>query len=106
MTALSDIERAYEAKYSHDLEVDFKAIMRRNKMLGLWAAEQMEFAGETAEAYAREVIEADFEAAGHEDVVAKVLGDLVNKGIDMTDHIVRRMMEDFLIKAKSEIEAG
>ena len=105
MTMLSDIERAYEAKYSHDLETDFKAIMRRNKLLGLWAAAQMGITAGDAEAYAREVIEADFIQSGHADVVGKVLGDLTAKGVDITEHIVDRMMADLLVKAKEEMES-
>ena len=105
MTTLSDIERGYESKYGRDLEADFKAIMRRNKLLGLWAAEQMEITGDEAEAYAREVIESDFEAAGHEDVVQKVLGDLQGKNVDVTDHIIRRMMDELLVTAKAQLTA-
>lgn len=105
MTTLSDIERAYEAKYSHDMENDFKAVMRRNKFLGLWAAEKMGITAGDAEAYAKEVIESDFIASGHADVVSKVLGDLTNKGVDVTEHIIERMMEEFLQKAKAEIDS-
>ncbi len=103
MTKLSDIERAYETKYSHELEEDFKAIMRRNKLLGLWAAEKLGMSGAEADAYALQVIEADFEKSGHEDVVAKVLGDLVKKGVDVSDHIVRKTMDDLLVTAKEQL---
>lgn len=105
MTTLSDMERAYETKYSHDLEADFKAIMRRNKLLGLWAAEQMGITGANAEAYAREVIEADFIQAGHADVVEKVMKDFVAKGVNVTTHILERMMADLLLKAKEQLSA-
>lgn len=105
MPTFDDIEKAYEAKYSHDQEMDFRAVMRRNKLLGLWAAEEMGIAGADADAYAREVIESDFEQAGHEDVVAKVLADMTGKGLDVSDHIIRRRMEELLETAREQIAA-
>ncbi len=76
MTTFDDRESAFEAKYAHDEEMVFKAEARANKMLGLWAAEQQGISGDEADAYALTVIKADFEEAGHEDVVRKVAADL------------------------------
>lgn len=76
MTTFDDRENAYENKFAHDQELNFKAEARCNKLLGLWAAEKLGKSGDEAAAYAREVIKADFEEAGHEDVVRKVVGDL------------------------------
>lgn len=103
MTQFDDIEKAREAKFSHEQEVEFKAIMRRNKLLGLWAAGEMGLSGADAEAYAKTVIDIDFEQVGHEDVVAKILGDLQAKGVEVTDHIVRKQMDDLLVEAKAQL---
>ena len=100
MTTFDDREHAFEAKFAHDAEMQFKAEARRNKLLGLWAAELMGKKGEDADAYAREVIKADFEEAGDEDVFRKVSGDLGDKA---TEAEVRKAMKDLLIEAKSQI---
>ena len=76
MSTFDDRENAFENKYAHDQEMQFRAEARRNKLLGLWAAELLGKTGADADAYAREVVKADFEEAGHEDVVRKVAGDL------------------------------
>ena len=81
MTAFDDRKTAAEAKFTHDQEFQFKTIARRNKLLGLWAAEQMGISGADAEAYAKQVVIADFEEPGDADVLRKVLGDLTGKGI-------------------------
>ncbi|MEO1000012.1 MAG: DUF1476 domain-containing protein [Pseudomonadota bacterium] len=105
MTTFDDREQAFEKKFAHDAEMQFKAEARRNKLLGLWAAELMGRTGPEADAYAREVIKADFEEAGHEDVVRKVKGDL---GDLATEDEIRAKMADLLITAKGQImtEAG
>ncbi len=103
MSGLDDRENAFENKFAHDQEIEFKAIARRNKLLGLWAAEQMGLDGDAAEAYAKEVVIADFEEAGDEDVFRKVRGDFDAKGIDLTDHNIRKHMEDLLIEARKQI---
>ena len=84
MTAFDDRKTAAEAKFTHDQEFQFKTIARRNKLLGLWAAEQMGISGEDAEAYAKQVVISDFEEPGDADVLRKVLGDLTDKGIPTT----------------------
>ena len=79
MTTFDGREHAFEAKYAHDQEMKFKAQARANKLLGLWAAEKLGKTGDAAAAYAVEVVKSDFEEAGHEDVVRKVVGDLAGK---------------------------
>lgn len=105
MSQFDEREKSYEAKYSRDQEHDFKVVARRNKLLGLWAAEQMGITDSDAQAaYAREVIEADFEKPGHEDVVEKVLTDLTAKGVETSDHLIRKEMERLLRVAKEQID--
>ena len=100
MTSFDDREKAFEAKYAHDAEMAFKAEARRNKLLGLWAADLMGKSAEDAEAYAREVIKADFEEAGHEDVVRKVAADLG----DLSDPAaIRTKMDELLVVAKAQL---
>lgn len=105
MSGMDDRENAFESKYAHDQEVEFKAVARRNKLLGLWAAGEMGIEGDAAEAYAKEVVMADFEEAGHEDVFRKIRGDLDAKSVDVSDHIIRKQMDDFLIQAREQILA-
>ncbi|MDD7972096.1 DUF1476 domain-containing protein [Roseinatronobacter alkalisoli] len=103
MTSFEDRERAFENKFAHDQEMIFKAIARRNKKLGLWAATLLGKTGDDAEAYAMDVIRADFEEAGHEDVVRKVSADLVGKADEAT---IRSMMATLLSEAKAELAEG
>ena len=100
MTTFDDRENAFEAKYAHDAEMQFKAEARRNKLLGLWAAEIMGKTGDDATAYAREVIKSDFEEAGHEDVFRKVAGDLGDRADEAT---IRAKMAELLIEAKAQV---
>ena len=100
MTTFDDRENAFENKYAHDEEMKFKAEMRRNKLVGLWAAELLGKTGDDANAYATEVVKSDFEEAGIEDVVRKVAGDLG----DLADaDTVRAKMEEMLPVAKDQI---
>jgi len=100
MTTFDDREHAFEAKFAHDAEMVFRAEARRNKLLGLWAAELLGKTGSEADAYAIEVVKSDFEEAGHEDVVRKVSGDL---GEIATDDEVREKMAELLSLAKTQI---
>ena len=100
MTTFDERQTAFENKFAHDQEMEFRAQARRNKLLGLWAAELMGKKGDDADAYAKEVVKADFEEAGHEDVVRKVSGDL---GDLATDDEIRRKMDDLLIVAKGQL---
>jgi hypothetical protein len=100
MSTFDDRENAFENKYAHDAEMQFKAEARRNKLLGLWAAELMGKSGDAAAEYAKEVVKADFEEAGHEDVVRKVSGDLGDKA---SDDEIRAKMAELMVVAKTQI---
>ncbi|MDX5403361.1 MAG: DUF1476 domain-containing protein [Rhodobacterales bacterium] len=100
MTSFDDREKAFEAKYAHDAEMAFKAEARRNKLLGLWAAGLMGKSDDEAAAYAREVVKADFEEAGHEDVVRKVAADLGDLADAAT---IRAKMDELLGVAKAQL---
>ena len=103
MPTFEDREKAQEAKWAHDHETTFKINARRNKLLGLWAAELMDLSGGATEAYAKEVVQADFEETGQEDVYRKVIGDLQGKGLDISEHRVRREMAERLDLARQQI---
>ena len=100
MTTFNDREQAFENKYAHDEEMQFKAQARCNKLLGLWAAALLGKTGTEAEEYAKSVVKADFEEAGHEDVVRKVAGDLGDKS---SADEVRAKMAELLPQAKAQI---
>ena len=100
MSTFDDRENAFENKFAHDNEMQFKAEARRNKLLGLWAAELMGKDAAEASAYAVEVVKSDFEEAGHEDVVRKVSGDL---GDLATEDEIRKKMAELLVEAKRQI---
>lgn len=100
MTTFDDRENAFEAKFAHDADMQFKADARRNKLLGLWAAELMGLSGDAAGEYATSVIKADFEEAGHEDVFRKVAGDLGDKADEAT---IRAKMQDTMAEAKAQL---
>ncbi|QFT62849.1 hypothetical protein SAMN05421853_10859 [Roseivivax halotolerans] len=100
MTTFNDRENAFENKFAHDEEMKFRAEARRNKLLGLWAAEKLGLSGDEADAYAREVVKADFEEAGHEDVVRKVAGDLGDKS---NPDEIRAKMAECLAQAKAQL---
>lgn len=103
MTSFDDRERAFENKFAHDAELRFKAEMRRNKLLGLWAAELMGMAADEAQAYAKEVIRSDLAEVGDEDVFRKLRGDFDKFGVDITDHRIRKAMEEKLDEAQRQI---
>ncbi|ROU04317.1 DUF1476 domain-containing protein [Histidinibacterium lentulum] len=105
MSTFDDREHAFEAKFAHDAEMQFKAEARRNKLVGLWAAGLLGKSGDEAQAYAMEVVKADFEEAGHEDVVRKLTGDLGDRA---TDAEIRAKMAECLTEAKAQLmqEAG
>jgi hypothetical protein len=106
MTTFDQRKDAYENKFAHDEELRFKATARRNKLLGLWAAEKLGKSGADADAYAKSVVVADFEEAGEEDVVRKVKNDFTLAGVAVTDTEIRTVMTELLIKAADEIQAG
>jgi hypothetical protein len=104
MTTFEDREKGFERKFAHDEELKFRATARRNKLLGLWAAEKLGLSGDEAQSYAREVVKADLAEPGEEDVFRKVRGDFDAKGVDQSDHQIRRMMGDLMAEASHQIE--
>ena len=104
MTTFDKRKDAYESKFAHDEALRFRAEARRNKLLGLWAAELLGKSGEEADAYAREVVRSDFEEAGDEDVFRKVRGDFDSAGVDQSDHQLRRTMDDLMEEAIRQVE--
>jgi len=104
MTTFEDREKGFERKFAHDEELKFRATARRNKLLGLWAAEKLGLSGDEAQGYAREVVKADLAEPGEEDVFRKVRGDFDAKGVDQSDHQIRRMMGDLMAEAVHQIE--
>jgi hypothetical protein len=105
MAGMDDRKDAFEKKFAHDEELLFKASARRNKMVGLWAAELLGKSGAEAEAYAKSVVMADFEEAGDDDVLRKIKADLSAGGIEQSDHQIRRTMDELMAKAVDEIKA-
>ncbi len=103
MTTFDKREEGFEKKFAHDEELRFKATARRNKLLGLWAAEKMGLTGEAAEEYAREVVRADFEEAGDEDVYRKIKHDLSAASIELSEHQIRRTMDELMSTAITQI---
>ena len=96
-------EDAFENKYARDEELRFKVDIRRDKLVGIWAAEMLGLKGDDADAYAKEVISADFEEPGEDDVVRKIMGDFQEKNIDFSEHRLRKKMEELLEVAKQQI---
>ncbi len=104
MASMDDRKDAFEKKFAHDEELKFKATARRNKLLGLWAAEKLGKTGEDAEAYAKAVVVADFEEAGDDDVFRKIRADFDAAGVDQSDHQIRRTMDDLLDEAIAQVK--
>ena len=103
MTTFNDREKAFEEKFKHDQELQFKVEVRRNKLLGLWLAEMLGKTGADAEAYAKEVVSADFEEPGDADLVRKILGDMQDGGVEISEHRLRKQMEECLAEAKEQV---
>ena len=106
MTTFDKREEGFEKKFAHDEELRFKANARRNKLLGLWAAEKMGLSGSAAEAYAKEVVVADFEEAGDDDVMRKVRKDFDAKGVAQSDQDIRKAMDGLMAQAIEQIKTG
>ncbi len=103
MSQFEDRERAFEAKFARDEEMQFRILARRNKLLGQWAATKMGLTQAEAEGYAKDVIRADFEEAGDEDVVRKVLGDLTSAGVDADESKIREALGHKTVEARRQI---
>jgi hypothetical protein len=102
MATFDDREKGFEQKYKHDKELEFKVNARRNRLLGLWAAREMGIPDAEAEAYAKAVVMADFQRPGDDDVVEKIVGDFKEKGIEMSEHRVRKHMAELLDAARKQ----
>jgi hypothetical protein len=104
MTTFDKREEGFEKKFAHDEELQFKANARRNKLLGLWAAEKLGLTGTQADAYAKEVVMADFEEAGDQDVFRKIRKDLDAKKVAASDLDIRRAMDELMAEAVAQIK--
>ncbi len=106
MTTFDKREEGFEKKFALDEEQKFRAMARRNKLLGLWVAEKLGLTGADADAYAREVVMADVEEAGDHDVFRKVRRDFDAKKVAQSDHQIRRTMDELMQTAADQIKAG
>ncbi len=106
MTTFDEREQGFEKKFALDEEQKFKAVARRNRLLGLWAAEKLGLSGDAATAYGKEVVASDFEAAGDDDVLRKVEKDLAAKGIRLEPTEIRAKMNELLAEAAAQVKAG
>ena len=106
MTTFDKREEGFEKKYAMDEEQKFKAMARRNRLLGLWTAEKLGISGDAATAYAKEVVAANFEQPGENDVVHKVMRDLAGKGVTITEAELRVKMDELLAQAIQQVKAG
>lgn len=102
MTTFDKREEGFESKFAHDEELKFKAFARRNKMLGLWAAALLGKSGAEADAYAKDVVLADLQEQGDEDVVRKLKADLAGKGV--TEQQIRAQMSELLVQAVAQVQ--
>ncbi len=103
MTTFDDRERAFETKFARDEEMMFRVTARRNRLVGQWAAEKMGLTPEETDAYAKAVVQADFEEAGDEDVIRKLLGDLTSAGVEIDDAGVRTALADKTVEARRQL---
>ena len=106
MTTFDKREEGFEKKFAMDADQKFKAEARRNRLLGLWAAEKLGISGDAATAYAKEVVASDFEESGDADVLRKVLGDLTAKGVAISEPELRAKMDELMATAVMQVKAG
>jgi hypothetical protein len=106
MSSFDKREEAYESKFARDEELRFRAHARRNKIVGLWAAEKLGLTGAAAEGYAKDVVAIDLDAPGSDGVFKKLRTDFDAKGVAQSDHQIRRTMEEVLAKAMADIQSG
>ena len=108
MATFDHREKAFEKKFEHDQQLQFRTEMRRNKLIGLWAADLMDLTGAEAESYAKQVVEADFEEPGPEDVIRKIKADFAANGFEKSDRQIRRKLEECEEEAREQVmsEAG
>jgi hypothetical protein len=103
MTTFDDREKAFETKFARDEEMAFRVIARRNRLVGQWAAAKMGLTAEETDAYAKAVVQADFEESGDEDVVRKLLGDLTAASVEIDEAEVRRAIEEASVDARRQL---
>ena len=103
MTTFDDREKAFESKFAHDQDMAFRITARRNRLLGQWAAGLMNLTAAEADSYAKSVVQADFEEAGDEDVIRKLLGDLTSAGIDVDEARIRGALEHKSVEARRQL---
>ena len=106
MTTFDDREKGFESKFALDQEQEFKAVARRNRLLGEWAADKMGLQGERRDDYARAVVKSDFEQPGDEDVFRKVMQDLEGSGLGVRESELRTKMDELLAQAREQIKTG
>jgi hypothetical protein len=106
MTTFDKREEAFEKKFAIDEELKFKAVARRNRLLGLWAAEKIGLAGAEADSYARQVVAAEFDEGGNAAVLAKILGDFGAKGVNVNEEEIRAHMDQLMAQAVAQVKAG
>ena len=106
MTTFDDREHAFEAKFARDEEMAFRVTARRNRLVGAWAATKMGLTLEETDAYCKAVVQADFEEAGDEDVVRKLLGDLTAADVDVDEAAVRRALHEQMTEARRQLMEG
>ncbi len=103
MTTFDDRESAFETKFARDEDMQFRIHARRNKLIGLWAAERMGLTAAEADPYAKSVVQADFEEAGDEDVIRKLIGDLAAAGVEVDDAVIRSALAEKTIEARRQL---
>jgi len=103
MTTFDDRERAFESKFAHDQEMLFRITARRNRLIGEWAAKLMGLNAAETDAYAKAVVQADFEESGDDDIVRKLLGDLISANVEIDESRIRGALEDKLIEARRQL---
>jgi hypothetical protein len=106
MTTFDDRERGFEARFALDAEKEFRVTARRNRLVGLWAAERLGLSEAEAEAYAKAVVQADFEETGDEDVIRKLIGDLTRGGVEVSDIEIRDILQKKTVEARAQIEGA
>ena len=106
MTTFDDREQAFENKFAHDQEMAFRITARRNRLLGHWAAGLMKLTAEETDSYAKSVVQADFEEAGDEDVIRKLLGDLTSAGVDIEEGRIRTALDAKAVEARRQLMEG
>ncbi|URW74401.1 DUF1476 domain-containing protein [Sphingomonas donggukensis] len=103
MTSFDDRERAFETKFARDEEMAFRVTARRNRLVGQWAAQKMGLTPEETDAYSKAVVQADFEEAGDDDVIRKLLGDLTAASVEIDEGEVRRALEEATVDARRQL---